>query len=97
MMNTVEFHRSSLEASASNLVARNWAPAAGMAGGCSSAKEVLPIKETSGRVPLAQSSSKASSGLAAGVGLLGSPTPPGVPLPNSVPLDVTALYSAVGT
>ena len=87
MTNTVLFHRSSLAARASSLVARNWAPAAGMAGGCSSAAEVDPMNDTSGSMPLAQSSSKPSSGLLAGVGLAGSPIPPGVPLPHSVPFD----------
>ncbi len=55
------------------------------------------MNDTSGRTPLAQSSSKPMSELLAGVGFSGSPIPPGVPLPNRVPVDVTALNRAVGT
>ena len=83
------FHRSSLAARASSLLARNWAPAAGMAGGCSDSP--VPMNETSASVPLAQSSSNASCGLLAGVGLAGSPIPPGVPSPNSVLTELMAL------
>ena len=49
------------------------------------------MNDTSGSTPLAQSSSKPISGLLAGVGFSGSPIPPGVPSPHSVPVDVTAL------
>src|ERR1700743_53254 len=97
MMNTVLFQSSSLAARASSLVARNWAPAAGMAAGCSSKPDLDPMKDTAGSLPLAQPSAKPISELLAGVGFSGSPIPPGVPLPNRVPVDVTALNSAVGT
>ena len=56
-----------------------------------------PMNDTSGSTPLAQSSSKPSAGLAAVVGLAGSPIPPGVPSPNSVPSPITELNSAAGT
>ena len=91
MMKTVVFHSSSLAARASSLVARNWAPAAGRAAGCSSKPDLDPMNDTSGSTPLAQSSSKPMSELLASVGFSGSPIPPGVPSPNSVPVDVTAL------
>src|SRR5215469_10440061 len=66
-----------------------------MLGGCSSA--LLPMKDTSGSTPHAQSSSKARSWLLADVGLSGSPITPGVPSPNSVPLASELLNRAAGT
>jgi len=66
-----------------------------MAGGCSLA--LVPRNDTTGSTPLAQSSSKARSGFVAAVGLSGSPMPPGVPSPYSVPAAFTALYSAGST
>src|ERR1700722_4847656 len=65
-MNTVEFHRSSLAASASSLEATNCAPAAGRKDGCSEATLVGKSQLTVGSVPLAQSSSKAMVGSLAG-------------------------------
>src|ERR1700728_3166283 len=83
-MNTVSFHSVVLAARGSRIEATNCAPAAGRNDGCSEAVLVVKIQLTSGSVPLAQSSSKACAGSVAGVGLVGSPSPPGVPLPHSV-------------
>src|ERR1700689_3120438 len=68
-MNTVEFHRSSLAASASSFEATNCAPAAGRYDGCSEATLVGKSQLTVGSVPLAQSSSKAMVGSLAGAPL----------------------------
>ena len=65
-MNTVEFHRSSLAASASIFEATYCAPAAGRKDGCSDATDVGKSQLTVGSVPLAQSSSKAMVGSLAG-------------------------------
>src|SRR5215469_9856996 len=95
MTSTVVFQRSSLPARASRIRARNWAPAAGVADGCSD--ELVPSHDTSASTPLAQSSSKARLGTVARVGLAGSPIPPGVPSPQRVLLPrFTALYSSIG-
>src|ERR1700729_922803 len=77
-MNTVEFHRSSLAASASSFEATNCAPAGGRKDGCSEATLVGKIQLTVGSVPLAQSSSKAM------VGSLAVPPPKSVLTPNAL-------------
>src|ERR1700744_6007879 len=68
-MKTVEFHRSSLAASASILDATNCAPAAGRKDGCSEAVLVGKIQLTVGGVPVTQAPSKAMVGSEAGAPL----------------------------
>jgi hypothetical protein len=54
-MNTVLAHTSGLAATASSLLATKFAPAAGMAAGCSEPAPVVPIQDTAGRLSLTAS------------------------------------------